>query len=997
MTDGGRVYRRLAFLIVTLLYLSAAGSEAFAFGKNKIAYDKFEWNIYRSTHFEIYFYKEEEKALQKVVSFAESAYDDLARKFNFQISDRIPLIYYATHSDFEQTNVILMFIPEGVGAFAEPAKNRMVLPIDMPDEELLELITHELTHIFEYEILFQGRFGREITNRLPTWMMEGLASFMAQDEDAKDRMVLRDAVVNDVVPSITRDFGGYFAYRFGHAVFRFMVDEWGWEGLRDFIYESRNTLGSSIDRPLKRAFEITPEEFDTRFRTWLRRQYLPVLVSRGEPLEYGERFRVEAQSQEVSPAPSPSGDLLAAMTTAHEDLDVVLFNVPERKPMRNLTEGYAKEYEYIIAQMLTTGPVMGRDLAFSPTGDQIAFFVKKEKGRNLMIMNALSGELMKSVSMDVEQQLNPAFSPDGKKVVFHAFSGNQADLFLYDIETDRVVNLTNDAFFDAAPVFSPDGKWIYYSSVVDGKAKIFRLDPASPAERFQLTRGAANDIDSYPSPDGKRIYFASDRITARSAFEEDVRQRAAKATDRAGRARDEDDEEGEEGEKSSAADPENYAAFNIYSLDLESGKLLQFTDVVGGAFTPVAFIGEGGRERVVFTSYYKQRWDLYVADIDTPVAEVETVELPTAPLRDEERTPFLPPVEVAIDPEKLIAYDGFKLHIDDVQVQGGVNSDQTLLSRSVIYMSDMLGSRRLIASLDSVDTFANFDFLYLDMQQRLNWGFRLFDDRTYFTTFNADTERFDRQRFYRQTAAIGLLSYPFDRYHRIDFGGGFMVRDIDYPLGYDAGGELLYYRYNDEFPLASATFTGDSAVFKSFGPVAGRRYQITSTYGYDMDAGGTLSQDTVLDFRQYLQITSRSLLAFRVFGASSSGSFPNFYYFGGMDTLRGYDFRSIVGNRAFYTNLELRFPLIDYLVTPGITLSQIRGSIFVDVGGAYFQGDDFTFMDDGKLVDGKASFGYGVSVNLFGLDLNWNFARRTDLDEIGEGGFETSFWIGQTF
>ncbi len=994
------MHRRLAFALLTLLVLSAAGSDLLAFGKNKIAYDTFDWSIYRSTHFDVYFYKEEEKALQKVVSFAESAYDDLARKFNFQISDRIPLIYYATHSDFEQTNVILMFIPEGVGAFAEPAKNRMVLPIDMPDEDLLELITHELTHIFEYEILFQGRLGREITNRMPTWMMEGLASFMAQDEDAKDRMVLRDAVVNDVVPSVTRDFGGYFAYRFGHAVFRFMVDEWGWDGLRDFIYESRNTLGSNIDRPLKRAFEITPEEFDTKFRTWLRKQYLPVLVARGEPLEYGERFRVESQSQEVSPGPSPSGDLLAAMTTAEDDLDVVLFNVPERKMLRNLTEGYAKEYEYIIAQMLTTGPVMGRDLAFSPTGDQIAFFVKKEKGRNLMIMNALSGELLKSVSMDVEQQLNPAFSPDGKKVAFHAFSGNQADIFVYDIETDRVVNLTRDAFFDAAPVYSPDGQWIYYSSVVDGTAKLFRLETASPDRRFQLTRGDANDIDAYPSPDGKRIYFASDRVTLRSVFEQDVRKRAALATGRLGQAEDEDDQGDDEGEgegEGDTSDPRNYAAYNIYSLDLESGKLLQYTDVVGGAFTPVAFTGEGGKERVVFNSYYKQRWDLYVAETDKPVAEVETVELPTAPLGGEERSPFLPPVEVAIDPEKLSAYDGFRLHIDDVQVQGGVNSDQTLLSQSVIYMSDMLGNRRLIASLNSIDTFANFDFLYLDMRQRMNWGFRLFDDRTYFTTYDFERDRFDRQRFYRQTAAIGLLSYPFDRYHRLDVGGGFMVRDLDYPLGFDQNGELLFFQYSDEFPLASATFTGDSAVFKNFGPVAGRRYQVTSTYGYDMDAGGTMSHDTVVDFRQYLQLTSRSLLALRAFGAASSGNFPNFYYFGGMDTLRGYDFRSIVGNRAFYTNLELRFPLIDYLVMPGIALSQIRGSVFVDVGGAYFQGDDFTFMEDGRLVDAKASFGYGVSVNIFGLNLNWNFARKTDLEDVGEDGFETSFWIGQTF
>lgn len=981
--------RIVSAALIALTAFALLPDRAFAFGKNKIVYDNFEWNIYHSTHFDVYFYEEERESLQKVVSFAESAYDDLARKFNFQISKKIPLIYYATHSDFEQTNVILMFIPEGIGAFAEPAKNRMVLPVDMPDEKLLQLITHELTHIFEYEILFQGRLGKELTSRPPTWLMEGLASFMAQDEDSKDRMVLRDAVVNDQIPSITRGVTGYFAYRFGHAVFQFMVDQWGWEGLRDFIYEYRNTLGGQIDRPLKRAFDLTPDEFDTRFRIWLRRQYLPVLVTRGEPMEYGDRFHVEGFSQEVSPAPAPSGDLLAAMATVAEDLDIVLFNVPERKLMRNLTDGYSDEYEYIIAQSLTTGPVMGRDVAFSPTGDQIAFFVKKEKGRNLMVMNALSGELMKSVSMDVEQQLNPTFSPDGRSVVFHGFSGNQADLFLYEMDTERVSNLTNDSFFDAAPVYSSDGRWIYYSSVVDGYAKIFRLDVTNPERRFQLTTGSWNDIDVYPSPDGKRLFFASDRLTGRADVEETVRKQALEFSRQLVRR---------DGETLPEVDPANYASYNIYSLDTENGRLMQYTDVVGGAFMPVVFIGEGGKERVVFNSYYKQNWELFSTETAEPLMEVGMLDIPSDPMTEGDRAAFLPPVEVAIDPDKVEEYDKFRLFIEDVQVQGGVNSDQTLVSRSVIFMSDMLGNRRFVASLDSVSTFSNFDFLYLDMRQRLNWGVRLFDDRTFFVTPNFQEGRLERQRrLYRQTGLIGLVSYPFDRYHRLDVGGGYMIRDFDFPIGQDDAGNVLFFQRKDEFPLTSATFTGDSTVFKSFGPVSGRRYQLSTTYAYDTDGSGTLSNDYVLDFRQYFQLSSRTSLAMRAFGGVSNGSFPNFYYFGGMDTLRGHDFRSVVGNRAFYTNFELRFPLVDYLVFPGFAISQIRGSIFVDVGGAWFQGDEFDFIDDNnRLLDGKASFGYGLSMNLFGLDLNWNFARRTDLEEIEEK-FETSFWIGQTF
>ncbi|HJQ35895.1 MAG TPA: hypothetical protein VKB93_02020, partial [Thermoanaerobaculia bacterium] len=266
-----------AFALLVFLLLAAA--PAYPFGQNKIVYDTFKWSVYHSTHFDFYFYEEERDQLQRVVDISESAYLDLSQKFNFQISKKIPMIFYHTHSAFEQTNVMLNFVPEGVGAFAEPIKNRMVLPIDMPDEELLELIRHELTHVFEYEILFQGKFGKNITANPPQWLMEGLASFMAQDEDSRDRMVLRDAVVNDRIPPISRNPQGYFAYRFGHSVFKFMQESFGWEGLRDFIYEYRNTLGNSIDRALKRAFNLTPDEFDTRFRTWLRKQYLPALVA----------------------------------------------------------------------------------------------------------------------------------------------------------------------------------------------------------------------------------------------------------------------------------------------------------------------------------------------------------------------------------------------------------------------------------------------------------------------------------------------------------------------------------------------------------------------------------------------------------------------------------------------------------------------------------------------------------------------------------------------
>jgi Tol biopolymer transport system component len=978
----------------TLLVLLAFAVPAFPFGQNKIVYDKFRWNIFHSTHFDIYFYDEERKALQKVVDTAESAYDDLSRKFNYQITKKIPLIYYHTHSAFEQTNVDLNFIPEGVGAFAEPARNRMVLPIDTTDEKLLQLVQHELTHIFEYEILFQGKLGKTVTANPPTWLMEGLASFMAQDEDTKDRMVLRDAVVNDEIPPITRaQGGGYFAYRFGHAVFHYIQQKYGWEGLRDFIYEYRNTIGSSVDRALKRAFDVTPDEFDSRFRTWLRKQYLPALVAKGEPQEYGEPFKInpDQRSEEISPVPAPSGDLLAAYTTYKEDVDVVLFNIPERKLLRNLTSGYTSRYEYAVAQMLTTGPVMGRDIGFAPNGDQIALFVKKERGRNLLLINALTGAIQRSVNLPVEQELGPTYSPDGKKLAFSGYVGSQPDIFIYDISSGQVTNITNDSFFDGSPVFSLDGKWLVYSSVVGGYAKLFKLNLAAPTERYQITSGKWNDIDAWFSPDGKRIFFSSDKQTGRNV--EKAAEILESAEDKARRQGD-----------TPPPDPTNFASYNIYSLNLESGDVLQYTDVVGGCFTPVVFIGRNNRERMVFASYYKRRWQLFSTPTDKPLHAAEKTTLPSAPLQAESRQVFQPPVEVAIDEEKIERPRGFKLFIDDVEVNAGVTSDQLLVSRSIIFMSDMLGNRRFIASLDSVSSFSNFDFLYFDLQHRTNWGFRVFDQRSFYSTTSETGALFERHQLYRETGAIGIVSYPFDRYHRLDTGIGYERRDLNYPT---VGGIV---NFSDSFPIVSTTFSGDSTVFKQFGPISGRRYEIsaavagdvkrgqrfTDILGRDRVRGNILTSDYSLDARQYLQLTSRTLLAARLFAGYSRGNLPNFYYFGGLNTLRGVDFRTIIGNEAAFANFEFRFPLIDLLVTPILALQQVRGTLFFDIGGARFSGVPYTFIKKGRLVDGAAAVGYGISFNLLGLELHWDFAKQTDLKQ-SKGKYRTEFWIGETF
>src|SRR5437773_6253234 len=165
MTRTRRTLSSLLTLSLLLAFPAAPPAEAQFipyFEKNKVKYDNFAWRIYKSPHFEVYFYPEFEQHLSRVVSYAESAYQKVSADLKHEISFPIPLILYKTHSEFEQTNLFPAFVPEGVLAFAEPVRDRMVLPIDEPPDRLQGLITHELTHIFEFDLIPRNTMQRKI-------------------------------------------------------------------------------------------------------------------------------------------------------------------------------------------------------------------------------------------------------------------------------------------------------------------------------------------------------------------------------------------------------------------------------------------------------------------------------------------------------------------------------------------------------------------------------------------------------------------------------------------------------------------------------------------------------------------------------------------------------------------------------------------------------------------------------------------------------------------
>ena len=113
------------------------------YGKNIVQYDDFDWQFIQTKHFDIYYYPNSENTSEVVAYQAENAYKKIANLIGWDLSERTAIILYSSHNDFQQTNVVNMYMSEGIGGVTESMKNRMVIPYDGSAIEFKEVIYSE--------------------------------------------------------------------------------------------------------------------------------------------------------------------------------------------------------------------------------------------------------------------------------------------------------------------------------------------------------------------------------------------------------------------------------------------------------------------------------------------------------------------------------------------------------------------------------------------------------------------------------------------------------------------------------------------------------------------------------------------------------------------------------------------------------------------------------------------------------------------------------------
>ena len=1003
-----------------LLFLNALYAQEF--GQNKVQYRDFDWQFIQSPHFDIYFYADGQPLAEFTSEVIEEAYTQVSTYLDWELRKRVSIIIYNSHNDFQQTNIVTSYMPEGVGGVTELFKNRIALPFEGSYEQFRHVIHHELVHAMINDMIYGGSAQSIVSNRvqltLPLWMNEGLAEYLSSQWDTQADMVMRDVAVHDRIPAVP-ELNYFMAYKGGQSVWKFIVEKYGWQKVGEIFAQSKKR--QDVQRGFQKSMGLDFEGLTDQWHKYLKKEYWPDVAGRDEIEDFAFQITDHKKLKNffnISPSLSPDGSKIALITDRSGYSDVITISSRNGEVLNSLVKGNrTPDFEEL--KLLQPG------ISWSPDGERIVLATKAGGKDALFLINAESGKREK-LTFDLDGIFTAAWSPDGNRIAFVGNKGEASDIYIYDLEMEKLENLTDDIFSDSEPTWSPDGKKIVF---VSDRGQNLETPP-----NFNIHEHDYSQTDLFLLDlDSRNL----NRLT-NTSYSENFPVFASTVNMLAYTA-------------------DASGVWNLHLLDLDTKESRSISNVLTGIFQ---LSWSNDDQKLIFSAYSGVGWDIY--SISNPLS-LDTKEV--RPSNFIKSGTNEDPLQIALSEKGSVGerievewadnsfarwifapeynhyndgiYDSTNIQsIEPLAISNYKDENGTYLTKNyktrftidlvsgqamysnlwgamgttVFAFSDILGDHRVYVGTEMVMNLENSDYFvqysYLKPRNDLNVGI-------YHTSNVFGSQwNFLRLRYLRMDLS---LSRPVSRFQR--FGAGLtnhflnnreylLVAYNQYSLATDESLRLLSYSLSWTYDNSQWGFTGPSDGWRANAQFT----QSLAMLGYKLDF-----KTLVLDARRYFRVSRLYTFAFRAMGGFSLGANPQRFFLGGTQNwlfgtgytngerdgsrwnndqdaniwdsgtgnylkdlyfsifvlpVRGARLVEKHGTKVILTNYEFRFPFVNYLglgFPLRVILGNIQGVLFADAGAAW--DDKFSFISTNNIT-GVREFDNFISSYGFGLRLN---------------------------
>ncbi len=1019
-------FLRVQVLLLIMLLVHVPDSFSQYFGRNKPSYRSFDFQVYESPNFTLYHYFENDSIVHALSNRFERWYTRHQKLFKDTFEKPSPIIVYQNHPEFQQTTAVSSNIGLGTQGVTEALKNRVVIPVLETNAQTDHVIGHELVHVFHFRALFiDDSLSMNSLRNLPLWLVEGMAEYFSIGSvDAHTSMIIRDAVKQDDFPSLrdmTRDYS-YNPYRYGHAFVSFVGRTWGDDLIAPLF---RETAKFGYERAIERVIGLNANTVSNLWKSATYSHFEPFLEDTLKQQTTGELLVDNDNGGDINISPSLSPDGRHVAFFSERDLfslDLFLADAKTGEIIRKLSSATRSGDIDAFNFFESVG-------TWSPDGSEFMHVAVKQGQNQLVVVNVDRPRQSRNIKVgEVRSLNNPTWSPDGRYVVFSGLVDGIGNLYMLDMDTKEVEQLTHDRYSYIHPSWSPDGRYLTFSSDLhpgqeysDTLSYNFNLgvmDMESPNRDIKIIDvfSGAENLNPVFDHNQQGLYFLSNRDGFR----------------------------------------------NLYHYHLEEEKVFQLTNYYTGIsgithLSPAISVSRNTGE-VTYSHFNDGKYFVYKADsdafeyveiaaddVDMTAATLPPLKRSTTPvvdnfLRHENREPVFPADSFQVKEYKpefgltFIGSSGVGVASSrfGTGMQGGV----------AMMFSDIIGDNQLFTVLSVNGEIYDFggQVGYVNQKNRINWGATASHIPYPFAYLNVETTQanddgpvltdlqFVIQRTFEDQ--FGMFAfYPISTTRRIEVSGSmawyYFRRDIFHTY-YD---EMGFYRGQDRskgespdgFNLQrlSLGYIGDNSFFGMASPMAGHRYRfsVEKLFG-EIDMYNTIADYRRYFFRQPISVAVRAMHHGR-YGKDAQNNLFYPLYLGYPNFMRGYDYNSLYsirdeifddegdfsfdhlqGTRLIVGGLEVKVPFSGperlALISSGFFFTELAW--FLDAGIAWREGDSLTLESDKMTADYRYpvfSTGPSLRINLFGaLVLEPYYAIPFTLNDRWPGVWGLNFWPG---
>ena len=452
--------RKYAFLFALLLAMVQTTWGQFyngmnmPFGKNRVQWTDFHWSYYSNDNFDVYYYQGGGDLAKYAQAYAKDQIPRLETRLNSRFGKKIQFIVFNSKGDFKQSNINLEEEENGnTGGITKIIGSKVILYFDGDYTHFEAQIREGIASLLFSQVMNGTSIGSQIRSSfrydIPQWFRDGLVAYIAGNWDSHKEARLQRGIISGNYKKINhlQDNDAQIA---GYSFWNFIDEKYGSRSFNDIL-----TLAENSQNVRKALLYVTGKEYKKLVDEWYefyKARYEVILANRPTDvmkLQY-RKYRTFTQ-----PSISPNGKHIAYVSNDEGKIRLWLEDLQTGKRQQLFTAGYHSD-----ENIDTSFPL----LAWHPNSEILSFILEEEGKIQLYNLDINSGKKASTYLFDFQKVSSFSYAHKSRKIVLAATRMGKPDIYVYNLFSNTLEQITNDYHTDLDPVFTFDDRQIVFSS-----------------------------------------------------------------------------------------------------------------------------------------------------------------------------------------------------------------------------------------------------------------------------------------------------------------------------------------------------------------------------------------------------------------------------------------------------------------------------------------------------------------------------------------------------